>query len=96
MAYQPPPQPPSNTTGLLAMIFGIVAVPTSCCFLGLPLGVAASVLAGVSLRKVAEGRATNRGMALTGLVCGVVGIVVTIGLITLGIITPSDPIGYTG
>lgn len=81
MAYQQAGQQPSNTSGLLSMIFGIVSIPVSICCYGVisfGLAVAAIVLGVIGLRKVNEGQATNRGMALAGLICGVVGIMAAV------------------
>jgi hypothetical protein len=85
----PPPQPlpapgqaPSNTFGLISMILGIVAIPLSCCYIGIPLGIAAGVLGYLGRQKADQGLATNRGQAQAGLICGAV----AVGLGLLGII----------
>ncbi len=67
----------NNTLGLLAMIFGIVSIPLAfCCgILGIGLAGAGIVLGILGLRKANQGLATNRGMALTGIICGSVGVV---------------------
>jgi hypothetical protein len=86
---QPPPygqQPfygpqPSNTQGLVAMILGIAAIPLLCCFyVGVPLGIAATVLGFLGKQKADAGQATNRGQALTGLICGIAAVVLGVGL----------------
>src|SRR5262245_6830070 len=93
VGYQPTGQQPSNTQGLLAMIFGIISIPTfACCYgvLGIGFGIAAIVLGTIGLRKVSEGRATNRGMALAGLICGVIGAlfaIIWVVLVTADIVT---------
>jgi hypothetical protein len=77
---QPPyPGGPQNTQGLVAMILGIAAIPLLCCFsLGLPLGIAAAILGYLGLNKAKAGLATNRGQALTGLICGAAAVVLGI------------------
>jgi serine/threonine-protein kinase len=75
---RPPYQPPSqqqNTAGLLAMIFGILGIVFGvCCWLlGAPLSAAGIVLGAIGMRKVNEGLADNRWMALAGVICGSVG-----------------------
>ncbi|MET7400081.1 DUF4190 domain-containing protein [Dactylosporangium sp. NPDC005572] len=73
-------QQPQNTLGLVGMILGIASIPLLCCFyIGFPLGIAAVVLGYLGLNKAKQGLATNRGMALAGLICGGV----TIGLFIL-------------
>lgn len=82
----PPQSQPNNVLGLLGMIFGIVGIPLSlCCGLfGLPFPVAAIVLGALGMRRVSEGRATNRGMALAGVICGAIGVVLAIISVALG------------
>jgi hypothetical protein len=77
--YSVPPMPPpmpmgtnqNNTFGLLSMIFGIVALPMLCCFYtGAAIGVAAAALGVIGLQKANRGEASNKGMAVAGIVCG--------------------------
>jgi serine/threonine-protein kinase len=95
--YQAPAQPrplaglpgqPQNTLGMLALIFGILSLPLAfcCSFLGVPLGVAAVVLGVLGIRKAAAGLATNRGMALAGLIWGGIGVFGSIGLGVLNLV----------
>jgi hypothetical protein len=73
-----PPQQ-SNTMGLVSMILGIISIPAACCaFLGIAVGVPAVVLGILGLRKANAGEADNRGQALAGLICGSVGLVLSI------------------
>jgi hypothetical protein len=80
------PGAPNNTLGLLALVFGIAAVPLGlCCGLyGAPFGIAAIVLGYLGKNKADQGQATNRSQAMTGLILGVVGIVVAIVNVALG------------
>jgi hypothetical protein len=78
-----PQQGNQNVFGILALILGIVSIPAACCYLGLLLGGAAVVLGIVGMKKATEGQATNRGMALAGVICGGVGVVLVIGYIVL-------------
>ncbi len=79
----PPPAARSNTQGLVGMILGIVSIPTQCCiFLGLPIGIAAVIISYMSLNKAKAGVASNPNQALTGLICGGIGILLgVIGLV---------------
>jgi hypothetical protein len=79
--YGPPgvPPQPNNTLGLVGMILGIVSIPVACCaIVGLLTGGAGVVLGSMGLRKVAAGQATNRGQALAAVICGAVGLVLSI------------------
>jgi hypothetical protein len=73
---------------MLALIFGILSLPLAfcCSFLGVPLGVAAVVLGVLGIRKAAAGLATNRGMALAGLIWGGIGVFGSIGLGVLNLV----------
>lgn len=75
-----PNQQPSNTFGLLALIFGIVSIPIALCcsLLGLPFGIAGAVLGYLGKQKAAQGLATNGGQANAGLITGAIGSVVAI------------------
>jgi hypothetical protein len=68
------------------MIFGIVGIPLGafCGIFGLPFAVAGLVLGVLGLKRASEGRATNRGMALAGVICGAAGVVITIISIIVG------------
>jgi hypothetical protein len=68
---------PSNTLGLLSMIFGIIAIPFGfCCgVVGIGAGGAAIVMGILGLRKANQGLATNRGQALAGVICGALGVI---------------------
>jgi hypothetical protein len=78
-----PQQGNQNVFGILALIFGIVSIPTACCYIGLLFGGAGVALGIVGMKKANEGLANNRGMALAGVICGAVGVVLEIGLIVL-------------
>jgi hypothetical protein len=76
----PPPQQ-NNNLGLTAMILGIISIPfAACCaFVGFFLGVAGLVLGILGMKKAGAGEANNRGQALTGVICGAIGLVLSIG-----------------
>jgi hypothetical protein len=80
MPMGPPGARPSNTLGLLSMIFGIIAIPFGfCCgIVGIGAGGAAIVMGILGLRKANQGLATNRGQALAGVICGALGVIVWI------------------
>jgi len=79
--YPGGPAAPQNTQGLVGMILGIAAIPLICCCgLGVPAGIAGAVVSWFGLQKANQGRATNRGQAMAGLICG--GIAAGLGLIS--------------
>lgn len=76
----PQPAARNHPLGTAGMIVGIVAIPLAICLapLGILAGIVGAVLGLLGLRKVSEGEAGNRGMALTGVITGAVAIVVGI------------------
>jgi len=76
-------QKPQNTFGLVALILGIVSIVLCCLYAGVWAGIPAIVLGYLGMNKAKQGLATNRGMAMAGLICGVVGLLLTIALIAL-------------
>jgi hypothetical protein len=69
------------------MIVGIVSIVLGCCplswFLGIPVGITAAVLGFLGKQKAERGEANNRGQAMAGLICGIVGAVVSLLYIIL-------------
>ena len=81
----PPTQTNSNALGLISMILGIISIPVACCgVLSFVLIIPSIVLGILGIKKVNEGQATNKGMAMAGLICGGVAAVIAVGLIILG------------
>ncbi len=81
-----------NTLGLVAMILGIASIPLNCCYLGVPLGLAAVITGWLGKQKVAQGLASNSGQALAGLICGAVGLVLGLLNIVLMMVNFSLPL----
>jgi hypothetical protein len=67
---------PRSTQSLVAMILGIASIPIGCCGLGLPIGIAAVIVGILELNKVKTGQPANRGQALTGVICGAIGVLI--------------------
>jgi hypothetical protein len=86
---------PNNTLGLLAMILGIASIPLACCWLGIPLGVAAIVTGVLGKQKADQGQATNRGQAVAGLYTGIAGAGLTLLLIILVAVLNVTSIPYS-
>lgn len=89
MTGQQPPRPQRNTLGLLALIFGIAALPLIFCFgLALPVGLAAVVLGALSLRGPDPAPSDqrwsgNRRQATVGMVAG--GLAAFVMLVTIAL-----------
>lgn len=80
-AYGPPPGPPkSNGVAIAALVCGIIALLASWLpginLLSVVLGIAAIILGVIGLRNAPE--RGGRGLAITGLVTGALGLVVAI------------------
>ena len=76
--YTAPAQPPkASGLGIAGMVLGIVGIVVSGCFfwLGIILGIIGVVLSAVGLKKSPQGK---KGMAIAGVVCSVIAIIVAI------------------
>ncbi|MFI7573412.1 hypothetical protein [Micromonospora sp. NPDC049497] len=93
-AGYPAPGGQQNTLGLVSMILGIASIPLVCCYLGLPVGIAAVVTGWLGKQKSAQGLANNSGQALAGLICGGIGAVLGILYIVLVIVGLNLPDTY--
>lgn len=96
--YPPPPPPPyagygapptaapKNGLGIAALIAGILSLPAAfTIFGGFILAVIAIVLGFIGYRRARTGEATNGGMAIGGIVLGVLGAIVSAVLIAVGV-----------
>jgi hypothetical protein len=82
--------PPNSSNGLAvgALVAGVLAIPTTCCcsLASLPLAIAACVMGGVALSKVKAQPQIygGKGMALAGLICGIIAVLLSIASLALG------------
>jgi hypothetical protein len=84
--YGPAPSG-SNTLAIVGLILGILSIPMSCCFyVGILPGAAGIVLGVLGQKKAAEMNGSGKGMALAGLICGAVGVALSLFWIVLNII----------
>ncbi len=69
----PPPYSPPKTNGksIAALVLGILAIVVP--YLGFLIGIVAIVFASLSLKEIKRKQEQGRGMAIAGLVCGIVG-----------------------
>lgn len=74
--------PKSNGLAIASMVLGIIALVLSCCVPYVPilLGLLAVILSGVSLAKKQGGK----GMAIAGLICGIITLIPSILLLVTG------------
>ena len=72
---------PRNGMGLAALILGIVAILTCWFVLGGLFGLLAIVLGVLAAGRARRGRATNRGVAVSGIVTGAIGLVLSIVIV---------------
>ncbi|SDY25659.1 protein of unknown function [Modestobacter sp. DSM 44400] len=78
----------SNGFGITALVLGILSLPAAF-FGGIPgilLGVLAIVFAVLGLRRVRARRADNRGMAIAGLVTGILGALLGVVVLVLTVL----------
>ena len=67
---------PQNGFGVTALVLGIVGLPMMfACGGGIIASILALIFGWLGLKRAQSGAATNKGMAIAGLVLGVVGIV---------------------
>ncbi|NUR71257.1 MAG: DUF4190 domain-containing protein [Hamadaea sp.] len=80
-AYGAPMGGPAKKNGMAigAMATGIASIPLACCaFLGIIAGIVAIVLGIVANKQIAQRGEDGKGFALTGLICGGVGLLLGI------------------
>ena len=78
---------PAGTSGkaTASLVFGILGFPIICCYIGLVCGVPAIVLGVIARReiKASHGRLTGDGMAVAGIVLGIIVTTFSVGMILL-------------
>lgn len=85
MSYSQPPQQKSVGLAVASMVLGILSVVMCCLwFLSIPMAILAIVMGVIARGKATRGEAGGGGMATTGIVCGVIGLLIWIMLFLLG------------
>lgn len=70
--YQPPPPPaPMNGKSIAGFVLGILSIVVP--YIGLLFGIIAIILCTLSLKEIRLRYEQGRGLAIAGLVCGIVG-----------------------
>lgn len=78
---------PSNGLAIGALVLGILSIPGACCcYSSVPFGIAAIVMGVIAMNKAKMSPMTHggRGMAMGGLICGIVGLAMTVVAIIFG------------
>ena len=81
--------PPSNVLAIISLVLGILSiVPGICCIcLNIPLGIGAAITGFMALNKVKDGSGGGKGLAMTGMILGIVMTVLwVVGLIIFFIV----------
>lgn len=89
MSYQSPPPgaQPSQGLAIGSLVCGILSIGTFCVWwLSVPLGIVAVVLGVMARGKIARGEASGAGLAKAGMICGIIGAVISILLFILAMI----------
>ncbi|MNN36831.1 hypothetical protein D3C81_1507420 [compost metagenome] len=84
--YPPPPSPPAHTNGksIAALVLGILSIVTP--YIGLIFGIVAIIMSAISLKEIRNRYEGGRGLAIAGLVCGIIGTIIYALLILLFIV----------
>jgi hypothetical protein len=68
-----------NGFGVSAIVLGVASIPTACCFgAGGIFGIAGILTGAIGVRKASQGLASNRDLAVAGLICSVLGVLFSI------------------
>ena len=81
--YPPPAATPKNGLGIASLVVAIIALFTV--FGGIVLGVVAVILGFLGRGRVQRGEATNGGVAIAGIVLGVLSILVSVAAIAIAV-----------
>ncbi|MBW0103136.1 DUF4190 domain-containing protein [Pseudonocardia sp. KRD291] len=86
--YGAGPRSPKNGLAIAALVLGILALVVTITVigvvLGIPLGLLAVILGIVGVRRVGKGIATNKGVAIAGIVTGALGLIASVAVVVLG------------
>lgn len=74
-------QPMQNGLGITALVLGLLSIPFGVIVVGGVLGLVAVVLGFVGRGRAKRGQASNGGVALAGILTGILGILIAIGVV---------------
>ncbi|MEO6881456.1 MAG: DUF4190 domain-containing protein [Mycobacteriaceae bacterium] len=72
-------RPLRNGFGIAALVLGIVSIPAGFIVVGIVFGIAAVVLGFLGRSRVKRGEANNGGLAIAGIITGILGILIGVG-----------------
>ncbi len=79
-----PSAPGTSGTAIASLALGIVGIPTCCCPIAPVLALA---LGAVALGSINRGEAVGKGIAISGIVLGIIGLLISIGCWTASFLT---------
>lgn len=83
-----------NGMGIAALVLGLFALALSWTIIGgLLLGLLALIFGLIGRARAKRGEATNGGLSIAGAVVGVVGLLISVGLVVFGISLINSPAG---
>ena len=87
--FYPAVQGQNQVMPTVSLVLGIISVMFSCCYGGIPFGAAALILGFLALKNVNENpmQFGGRGMAIGGIVTGVIGLLFSLGLLLIVIMS---------
>jgi len=89
-----PARPPRNGFGIAALVLGLLALVLCWTIVGgVVFGILAVIFGLLGRARAKRGEATNGGVSLTGVVLGIIGLLVAIGLVVLGASLMNTPAG---
>ncbi|MFY9809541.1 MAG: DUF4190 domain-containing protein [Pseudonocardiaceae bacterium] len=90
--YGTPPARPRNGFGIAALVLGILALVLCWTVVGgILFGILAVIFGLLGRGRAKRGEATNGGLSLAGVVLGVIGLIISIGLIAFGLSLANSP-----
>ncbi|WP_339314755.1 DUF4190 domain-containing protein [Paenibacillus sp. FSL R10-2734] len=94
-SYYPPPPPPAPMNGksIAGFVLGILSIVVP--YIGFLFGIVAIILSALSLKEIRIRYEQGRGLAIAGLVCGIVGTLIYAILILFFIIFIYAASSYT-
>jgi hypothetical protein len=92
--YGTPTVQPRNGFGIAALVLGLLALVLCWTIVGgIIFGILAVIFGLLGRARAKRGEATNGGVSLGGIVLGVIGLLLTIGLVALGVSLLNSPAG---
>jgi hypothetical protein len=87
--YPAQAQGQNQTLATVSLALGIISMLFACCYGGIPFGAAAMIVGFLGLKNVNENpmQYGGRGLAIGGIVTGVIGLLISLGLFLLVIIS---------